>query len=774
MKKFTLAFFIALFCFTQINFSQVKLQTNLTDKSTVSADKGTYPIDARPFIWWGEELSRKSRAENPDFFEQAKLRKTSAWNFIVGDTHTWWGQTMDGNANWHPIASTCRAVGTNCYVFVEDAMWTNGRMNQTGVEAVVNNFDSSTPANASKGIYQTLNEVYGNPPNVDADNKIIILVHDIIDGYTGTGGYVAGYFWSYHEIVDDPQYDHSNEAEMLFIDCDPAVLTNPTSVTNAMDVVAHEFQHMINWNYNPQQATFFDEGCSLVAEPLCGYPFREQTSYSNETNHYLLDWRGDDNVAVLTDYSRAARFMLYMYEQFGVDFMTKFVQAPSTSINGIDWALANLITPTARRFNNADLSNNILIDWYVANILDDKTVNTRWGYNLQNLTKAVPRSHPTPNVTMTDAIQYYGAQYISFTSGSNLNIRFDATSPNFVVKAVKIGTNKVVEDVTRNTDYSIPDFGTTYPTVHFIAISRSQMSVLNYTYTSTGTGGSNNVELAYDDTEPTGVLTLSTGDTICVEFTGVPGTKLRRITVALRQAGTMAGRIYKNTGDFESLATVNTPLGQPLSPEFNIANRPDRPYPVPWPNWITVDLTQYDIDTEEDFAVGVVLPGTYPETNRVMVTQSAAHTSYYHSSNYVSDPGPGNGDPRWLYYVSTGDSWTYLYMIRATVTFDITGVEDEIELVPKGFVLDQNYPNPFNPTTNIRYQLPEYSDVSVKVYDIMGREVATLVNEARPAGNYEVNWNGENYYGQKVSSGIYFYTIKANNYLQTRKMVLMK
>jgi hypothetical protein len=89
--------------------------------------------------------------------------------------------------------------------------------------------------------------------------------------------------------------------------------------------------------------------------------------------------------------------------------------------------------------------------------------------------------------------------------------------------------------------------------------------------------------------------------------------------------------------------------------------------------------------------------------------------------------------------------------------------------VPTGFSLEQNYPNPFNPTTIISYQLPAYSNVILKVYDLLGREVATLVSENKPAGNYKVEFNAN-----KIVSGIYFYTMQAGTFVQTKKLMLLK
>ena len=94
--------------------------------------------------------------------------------------------------------------------------------------------------------------------------------------------------------------------------------------------------------------------------------------------------------------------------------------------------------------------------------------------------------------------------------------------------------------------------------------------------------------------------------------------------------------------------------------------------------------------------------------------------------------------------------------------------------MPLEFALSQNYPNPFNPVTHIKYDLPEKSDVVLLIYDIMGREVATLINQQQEPGYRSVMWDGLNRSGQKVSAGMYFYTIQAGKFRQTKKMILLK
>ena len=99
---------------------------------------------------------------------------------------------------------------------------------------------------------------------------------------------------------------------------------------------------------------------------------------------------------------------------------------------------------------------------------------------------------------------------------------------------------------------------------------------------------------------------------------------------------------------------------------------------------------------------------------------------------------------------------------------------DEINQLPHAFNLYNNYPNPFNPVTTLRYDLPEDALVNITIYDIMGRIVRTLINSQQNAGFKSIQWNATNDAGSPLSAGLYLYKIQADNFVQTRKMVLLK
>jgi hypothetical protein len=94
--------------------------------------------------------------------------------------------------------------------------------------------------------------------------------------------------------------------------------------------------------------------------------------------------------------------------------------------------------------------------------------------------------------------------------------------------------------------------------------------------------------------------------------------------------------------------------------------------------------------------------------------------------------------------------------------------------VPYEFALHQNYPNPFNPVTRINFDLPEASHVQLFIYDILGREVTSLVNEVQEPGYRSITWHGTDAFGRNVGAGMYFYSIQAGDFRQVKKMVLLK
>jgi hypothetical protein len=98
----------------------------------------------------------------------------------------------------------------------------------------------------------------------------------------------------------------------------------------------------------------------------------------------------------------------------------------------------------------------------------------------------------------------------------------------------------------------------------------------------------------------------------------------------------------------------------------------------------------------------------------------------------------------------------------------------DIKTLINEFAIHQNYPNPFNPVTTLRYDLPEQGHVRITIYDMLGRDVKTLINEYQDPGYRSIIWDATNDYGKPVSAGVYICRIRAGDFVQTRKMILLK
>ncbi len=120
-----------------------------------------------------------------------------------------------------------------------------------------------------------------------------------------------------------------------------------------------------------------------------------------------------------------------------------------------------------------------------------------------------------------------------------------------------------------------------------------------------------------------------------------------------------------------------------------------------------------------------------------------------------------------MHFFDNDTSFAGLTLLGTGIAIVSTG--DDNSVIPKEYSLSQNYPNPFNPVTRISYSLPQPGNVSIKIYDVLGNEVAILLNEEKSAGRYEVNWDAKN-----NPSGVYTYKLEAGEYIEVKKMVLLK
>lgn len=182
---------------------------------------------------------------------------------------------------------------------------------------------------------------------------------------------------------------------------------------------------------------------------------------------------------------------------------------------------------------------------------------------------------------------------------------------------------------------------------------------------------------------------------------------------------------------------------------------------------------------------------TWPTCNITWQVYASTSNTYYVDSSYIISSG-ANADDQFFYKATAVDvdglesafSNTDQVYGEYNNPWKINTADSMLvilpETLPESYSLGPNFPNPFNPTTAIRYDLPEDSYVELKVYDLIGREIRTLIHENQVAGSKNVQWDGKESFGNPVSSGMYVYHISARSresnlqFSQTRKMILLK
>ena len=169
----------------------------------------------------------------------------------------------------------------------------------------------------------------------------------------------------------------------------------------------------------------------------------------------------------------------------------------------------------------------------------------------------------------------------------------------------------------------------------------------------------------------------------------------------------------------------------------------------------SVDLTEFVLDT--------------------VLTTNIYNLSHAEVLGYMEDSGITSLDVMWNVYTDDGFDTTPSSNGPWSLTIDGGwALSVDNNTLPEVFALHNNYPNPFNPITNIRYDIPEASDVRIDIYDIVGKKVKTLVSKQHQPGRYKIQWNATNEFGSAVATGMYIYKIQAKDFVSVKKLLLMK
>jgi hypothetical protein len=247
------------------------------------------------------------------------------------------------------VKSICVGVTDHAYIFVEEAILEE-HFGPDVTAKIVEAFEESCPAYVSRGILDVEFEVFGNPPDALDDDEKVYIFYTHIASYGSMG--FDGYFNAFNQMPDKVAWEkyrqHSNEVEMIYMNGTGS--TKPDS-EYMLSVLAHEFQHLIHYNYDTEEETWVNEAMSEAAMTVCGYftDVAHLGSYCSNPSYPLIKAR--------ISYGAVLLFGTYLLEQFGTDFLRELVASEKIGIAGVEavlkdggsfsdlfhrWGLANL------------------------------------------------------------------------------------------------------------------------------------------------------------------------------------------------------------------------------------------------------------------------------------------------------------------------------------------------------------------------------------------------------------------------------------------------
>ncbi len=355
------------------------------------------------------------------------LREVPATYPVNKEFWTWYLQTMPPEDV--KVKATCRGIGENVYVFVNDVDWQKP-VTQTDVDRIIEAFDRSSPIHPQKGIYQIATGVFGPPPDKDGDPKIYILISEL-------GEFRGHHFDGFFRYVDQTNEKGSNQLDMLYVDAhDP-------SNEYHLGVLAHEFQHLIHWRYDPDEDGWVNEALSEVCMILCGYytDKRHVETFLKHPDRSLVTTKHGT-----TSYGACLLWATYIYDRLGPEFLGRWIQEPGRGIKGFEDALKHMVVGAG--FKPAPTFNS-LFDWMVALYLNDpKVQDGLYAYKSLSLPFGPYYEHVTSYPAEREAeVNGYGVDYIVFSlpesGGGNtgkagrLAVTVKGESPNLLVKVIE-------------------------------------------------------------------------------------------------------------------------------------------------------------------------------------------------------------------------------------------------------------------------------------------------------------------------------------------------
>ena len=631
--------------------------------------------------------------------------------------------------------------GPEIDIYVEEDEWNSSRVTDQTIENLRRAMLEETGSNSvypNQGIYESEIDLFGQPPDIDRNGKVFILLIDVRDNYdpANGGSYVAGYF-----DPADQQPGYANLSDILYIDTNPGLQSG--NFDHTMMTAAHEMQHLLHYAADKNEEIWINEGLSEVTAHLFGLPGRNFDHFLSQPTRNLTTFD-----QTITDYTKVGLWTLYLYSQYSEQILREITRNTENGITGIE---------TVLRTHGYPEFHQVFTNWTIANVghnyvpEDGRKNQYRYGeFTIPAVTPSLLISN-FPSPENNAPIDGYSASYIRVIDGKNVGAQFFPPDGTALTATLVASDNfrYIIDsypDIIPGQYYDFPDYAS-YKN-GWIIVSNASGAGDNQSYTATvkGQGGIVVESLGYFGGTPRFYLTLA-GGTAATDFP-LPSNQTQILQ-----------------------ASVNLFNQIPVTLELRESKRgallASQRLASPSRGWNTWNLDTLDMQLAE--------------VSLLVVTESQTDTNgvaYYDSLTYS-----GNS------YFRSIQSSTFIPLNQAEVAGEMLDGDWGMRLqisYPGADTTDQDYPWKHNPwvvsseqhgnTITMTLQFQETGDLRVDVLNILGQHVKNLARNKYIAANIPetITWSVNNSLGRPVSSGVYFFVLQFNGERQVRKVTVLR
>ncbi|NND71481.1 MAG: T9SS type A sorting domain-containing protein [Rhodothermales bacterium] len=705
------------------------------------------------------------------------------------------GDTMSFNTplliftGWRFREFTLMDTTGSFYLWIETAELSNGNVTQAAVDSFMTYLRDMTPpssVDATQGIYDNTVQSFGALPDVDGDARLDILWYDIRDDYPSTDFFIES--MALLEDVDpNAAAGTGNARDVVYVDTDPLFVGESFGLSDVGRATAAALQRLIHLGTDPDEESFVVAGLSDYSSVLNGYEGAGNVylRFPGEHNIALFSWGG-----FLGDVQRASLFSLYLSEQLGLDAVADLVADTANGSAGV--------SNTVNIYGIGRQLEDVVIDFHTANALNRKDIDPRYGYDSGQQSAigispsfSLDASRTAELSAVMTTVAPGGVQYFMIENVFEPSVRVEAVnaadndrvrgnligyrpSGNIDVQPLSGGSPTsmsgafdevivVFSNVTTDTTSiamvtSASWSGTAFPTTNVI-YGDGTLATTGNNHVQLGPGfrqatflpnpeGYRPVELQFSPFYRNQFVDTQTGDPF-----GSPDDP-RDFILCIAEA--------TSTGVPADDCLVELDLADPRPFERLVTSDPSIDY-------LSLDLLQFGDELDGSGDLFAVLSESGTDDNILVLSMSE-----YTQENVSYLFGNIGGVIDWyeLWEISVGGVPLTDRYISMNAQFQDRPISTAVEPIPEGSSagrIYQPYPNPFSEQATIDVDLDYPADLSIQIFDILGRSVATIADSVFPSGQHEFQFRPGH-----LSSGLYLYRVGVNGRFESGSMIYTK